>query len=105
MSQSFFTIKITVFHSENGGDWGQIWVNFTVLAPFWHVSATVIYVYNVVNTLHTVSSQLSNVWISVILCVYTLKLIVVDDNSTVGSVYINRKRQDRYSDLEQRPDA
>ena len=73
-------------------DLGDFWVNFTVLAPFWHVSATVFHVYNyVVNVVlvqHTCDCVLSKVRISVILCVYTLRLIVVDDNSTVGSVYM-----------------
>ena len=34
-----------------------------------------------------------------------LRHVLVKYNSTVGSVYINRKSKDRYNDLEQGPDA
>ena len=48
MFKSYSTIKITVFHSENGLDRSQNQDNFTVFSPFCDDSATVLYVYNIV---------------------------------------------------------
>jgi len=95
------TIKITVIHCENAGDRGNFHSNFTVFASFRDDSATVLYVYNTVYH----SGRLFKCSDHVILYTCMLRHVLVEYNSTVGSVYINRKCKDRYNDLEQGPDA
>ena len=61
--------------------------------------------YNIVYIVSIVYNELFRVWKYVILYAYTLRHVVIDNISTVGSVYINRKLEDRYNDLEQGPEA
>ena len=68
-------------------DLGDSVIISTVLAPFWHVSTTVVHVYNVVSILHTMVYMLLLVGEYVILYTYTLRHVLVKYISNVGSVY------------------